>query len=77
MSRANAVHLKWSADPLCEQRFPKPRLTTNPRAVTCCACRSVAGHRLRTTHRAPEVPPGFVPTNDESIALATAAGWIP
>jgi len=47
----NRTHMAWAGMPLCEQRFPKPRLTSNPREVTCLSCKNVARLKLSTSHR--------------------------
>jgi len=58
------THLAWGAFPdvLCEQKFPKPQRTAEPREVTCCSCKRVAAHKPRTTHRSIVPPVDFVPT---------------
>jgi len=77
MSHQNKTHLAWGVDPLCEQKFPKPRLSETPREVTCCSCERAAKRMLRTTHRSIVPPVDFVPTHARAIAILGGAAPSP
>ncbi len=71
---AGKVHLAWGAAPLCAQRFPKPTLTKDPRAVTCQSCVNASMVALRTTHRDTHPLLDFAPTHADAVAMVAAAG---
>lgn len=71
--RARKVHLAWAAEPLCGQKFPKPRQTKEPRDVTCCSCVRVARRKLRTTHRSIVPPVDYIPSHARAIAILGGA----
>ena len=69
--RKSKTHLSWRSEEaaLCEQKHPKPKLTSKASEVDCINCRIRARQLLRTTHVSELVRKGGKSMGKEYAAL--------